>query len=490
MKNYQMLINGQWVDSRSKATLDSLNPYTGETWALIPRAQVEDADAAVRAAHRALKQGDWSRLTAGGRAALLRKLGDLIAANAEHLARTEVKDNGKLYTEMRAQVNAVAQMAYFFGGLADKVEGSVPPADRPGMFTYTRREPIGVVICIIPWNSPLALLASKAFPALAAGCTVVVKPSEHATVSSLEFGRLFEQAGFPPGVFNVVTGLGAEIGEALVGHPLVAKVAFTGGEGAGQRVNQLAARDFKSATMELGGKSPNIIFDDARLDDAVNGAVAGIFGAAGQTCIAGSRLLVQESIHDALVERLVAVAKVARMGDPNLPETQIGPIATKPQYEKILSYIDVAKGEGGTCVMGGRASKEMGGLFVEPTIFTGVKNDMRIAREEVFGPILSVLKFKDEADAVAIANDTVYGLAAGVWTQNMGRAFRVANALEAGTVWVNTYRALGVHMPFGGFKRSGLGRENGMEAINGYLQTKSVWINYDAPTANPFVMRI
>lgn len=490
MQNYQMLIDGQWIESRSKATIESINPYTGQVWSLIPRAQVEDADAAVRAAHRALRQGPWSRLTAGARSTHLRKLGDLIAANAESLARTEVKDNGKLYAEMRAQVNAVAQMAYFYAGLADKVEGTVPPPDRAGMFTYTRREPVGVVVCVVPWNSPLALLAAKAFPALAAGCTLVVKPSEHSSASALELGRLLEQAEFPSGVVNIVTGFGAEIGEALVTHPLVAKVAFTGGEAAGQRVNELAARDFKGVTMELGGKSPNIVFDDATLDDAVNGAVAGIFGAAGQTCIAGSRLLVQESIHDELVERLVAVAKVARLGDPNLAETQIGPIATRPQYEKILDYIQIAKDGGGNCVLGGRASQELGGLFIEPTIFTGITNDMRIAREEVFGPVLSILKFRDEAHALEIANDTVYGLAAGVWTQNMGRAFRMANALEAGTVWVNTYRALGVHMPFGGVKRSGLGRENGVEAINGYLHTKSVWLNYDAATANPFVMRI
>jgi len=490
MQNYQMLIDGQWLDASSKATLETINPYTGQAWAQIPRAQVEDADAAVQAAHRALKQGPWGRLTAGARSAHLRKLGDLIAANAEALARTEVRDNGKLYAEMRAQVNAVAQMAYFYAGLADKVEGSVPPPDRAGMFTYTRREPVGVVVCIVPWNSPLALLASKAFPALAAGCTLVVKPSEHASASALEFGRLLAQAGFPPGVLNIVTGLGAEIGEALVAHPLVAKIAFTGGEATGQRVNELAARDFKGVTMELGGKSPNIVFDDATLEDAVNGAVAGIFGAAGQTCIAGSRLLVQDSIHDELVDRLVAVARVARLGDPNLAETQIGPIATGPQYEKILEYIRIAKDEGGHCVLGGRASKERGGWFIEPTIFTGITNDMRIAREEVFGPVLSILKFRDEAEALSIANDTAYGLAAGVWTQNMGRAFRVANALEAGTVWVNTYRSLGVHMPFGGVKRSGLGRENGIEAIEGYLHTKSVWLNYDAPTANPFVMRI
>jgi len=472
MQDFKMLIDGEWLDARSGQKLDTENPYTGKPWARIPKATAEDADAA------------------GARSALLRRLGDLISGQAEALARTEVRDNGKLYAEMRAQLNAVSHMAHYYAGLADKVEGSLPPPDRAGMFNYTRREAVGVVVCITPWNSPLALLASKAFPALAAGCTVVVKPSEYTSASALELGRLFEQAGFPPGVMNIVTGLGADLGEALVTHELTAKIAFTGGEAAGQRVNELAARTFKSVTLELGGKSPNIVFDDAILEDAVNGAVAGIFGAAGQTCIAGSRLLVQESIHDAFVERLVEVAKLARLGDPNLPDTQIGPIATRPQYEKILSYIEIAKNEGGQCVLGGQACAELGGLFIEPTIFTGIHNNMRIAREEVFGPVLSIIPFKDECEALAIANDTFYGLAAGVWTQNMGRAFRMSNAIEAGTVWVNTYRALGVHMPFGGFKRSGLGRENGIEAVEGYLQTKSVWINYDAATANPFVMRI
>ena len=489
MQDYKMLIDGKWLNASTEERLDTVNPYTGEVWARIPRGTPQDADRAVVAAHRALKRGPWAKLTATARGALIRRMGDLIAEQAESLARTEVRDNGKLYAEMRAQLNALPQFAYYYAGLADKIEGTVPPHDRDGFFNYTRREPVGVVVCIVPWNSPLALAASKIFPALAAGCTVIVKPSEYTSTSALEFAQLFEAAGIPPGVVNVVTGLGSEIGEALVTHPLVAKVAFTGGEAGGRRVNELAAREFKNVMMELGGKSPNIVFDDAVLDDAVNGAVAGIFGAAGQTCIAGSRLLVQDSIHDEFVERLVATAKVAKLGDPNLLETQIGPIATRPQYEKILSYIKVAIDEGATCVLGGKAAA-LGGQFIEPTIFTNVTNDMRIAREEVFGPVLSVIRFKDEAEALEIANDTDFGLAAGIWTQNMGRAFRMSSQIDAGTIWVNTYRAIGVQMPFGGFKRSGVGRENGLEAINGYLETKSVWLNFGAATANPFVMRI
>ncbi|NWK94861.1 carnitine dehydratase [Sphingobium lactosutens] len=489
MREYRMLVGGAWVEAASGQRFETFNPYTGEAWATLPRGNADDADAAVQAAYGALKRGPWSKLTAAGRGALLRKLGDLMAENAEALARTEVRDNGKLYGEMGAQLRALPQFAYYYAGLADKIEGAVPPPDRDGFFTYTRREPVGVVVCIVPWNSPLALMASKVMPALAAGCTIVLKPSEFTSASALEFGELFEQAGFPPGVFNVVSGFGKEIGQPLVEHPRVAKIAFTGGEESGRRVNELAARHFKRVTLELGGKSPNIVFDDADIESAVNGAVAGIFAAAGQTCIAGSRLFLQDSIHDRFVERLVEVAGAAILGDPNSEETQIGPIATKPQYDKIIEYIAIAKGEGAFCALGGKAS-ELGGQFIEPTIFTGVSPDMRIASEEVFGPILSVLRFRDEEEVVAMANDTTFGLAAGVWTQNIGRAFRMSASLEAGMVWINTYRAVGIGMPFGGMKHSGIGRENGIEGIEGYLETKSVWLNYDGETGNPFVMKI
>jgi aldehyde dehydrogenase (NAD+) len=303
---------------------------------------------------------------------------------------------------------------------------------------------------------------------------------------------VIEPADLPPGVINVVTGYGAVVGEPLVTHPKVAKVAFTGGSATGARVNELAAKTFKKVSLELGGKSPNIVFDDCNLDDAVSGAISGIFAATGQTCIAGSRLLLQESIHDRFVEKLVAMAKMAKLGDPSRPETQVGPVTTPPQYEKVLSYIDVAKREGAKCVLGGGpAGKEEGGgkYFVKPTIFTGVSNKMRIAQEEVFGPVLSVIKFKDEDEAVAIANDIAYGLAAGVWTQSVKRATTMAKRIRAGTVWVNTYRAVSITMPFGGYKASGLGRENGMEAIEGYLQTKAVWINNAPGGGNPFIMK-
>ena len=320
----------------------------------------------------------------------------------------------------------------------------------------------------------------------------MLKPSEFTSASVLEFMKLIEQAGIPPGVVNAVTGFGPDVGMPLVEHPLVAKVAFTGSDRTGTLIYQTAAKGLKRVSMELGGKSPNIVFDDAHLDNAIKGVVSGIFAATGQTCIAGSRLLVQSSIHDAFVEKLVAFAKTAKMGNPMRLDTQVGPVTNPPQYKKILDYIDIARGEGAKPVLGGgKATRpECGeGWFVEPTIFTGVKNSMRIAQEEVFGPVLSVIPFQDEEDAVAIGNDVVYGLAAGVWTQNMRRALAMAERLQAGTVWVNTYRAVSYLSPFGGYKRSGLGRESGQEMIKDYLQVKSVWLSTATEVPNPFVLR-
>lgn len=492
VKRYQLRIAGQACEPQGGAWFETQNPYTGATWAEIPRCDARDVDRAVQAAHQALTQGPWAQMTATQRGALMRKLGDLIARDAKRLAETEVRDNGKLIAEMHGQLNYVPQWFYYYGGLADKVQGATLPLDKQGYFAYTRHEPVGVVAAITPWNSPLLLLAWKLAPALAAGCTVVAKPSEFTSASTLEFAELFEEAGFPPGVFNVVTGFGAEVGSPLVEHPLVSKVSFTGSDATGRRINEQAGRLLKHASMELGGKSPNVVFDDADIEQAVYGAISGIFAATGQTCIAGSRLLVQEGIHDAFVERLLAVARTARMGDPMSPDTQVGPVTTPPQYKKVLDYIDIARAEGATAVLGGAKGEgaECGqGWFVQPTIFTGVRNDMRIAQEEVFGPVLSIIRFKDEADALRIANDVRFGLAAAVWTRDIGRAIRMSERLQAGTVWVNTYRAVSFMAPFGGYKDSGLGRENGIDAIREYLQTKSVWINSGAVAGNPFVMR-
>ena len=491
MKKHQMLIGGVWIDPAGGQWFESVNPFTAAPWALIPRGTKADVDAAVGAARSAF-YGDWRRLTATARGALLRKLGDLIASEAARLAEIESTDNGKLIAEMRGQLNYIPQWFYYFGGLADKIEGRVIPIDKPGVFNFTREEPLGVIAAITPWNSPLLLAVWKLAPALACGNTVVWKPSEFSSVSALEFGKLFEQAGFPPGVVNIVTGFGADVGEPLTTHPDVAKVAFTGGDKTGEHVYQSAARGLKPVTLELGGKSANIVFDDADLDQAVNGVVSGIFAATGQTCIAGSRALIHRPIHDEFVARLLALAKTARMGNPLEAATQVGPVTTQPQYRKVLDYIRIAKEEGAVCALGGgpAARPECGqGWFVEPTIFTGVTPKMRIANEEVFGPVLSVIPFDDEDEAVRIANGTVYGLAAGVWTQSIRRALTLAERLEAGTVWVNTYRAVSYMSPFGGYKRSGIGRESGQDAIREYLQTKSVWIDIAGNAPNPFIMR-
>ena len=492
MQKYQMYIDGKCVDSASGKWFDSYNPYTGEPWAQIAQGGAEDVDRAVRVAHKAYTEGPWSQLTASQRGLLLHKLGDLVARDARKLAETEVRDNGKLIAEMQGQLNYIPQWYYYFGGLADKIQGTVPPIDKKGYFNFTRHEPLGVVAAITPWNSPLLLVAYKLAPALAAGNTVVIKPSEFTSASTLEFVKLFEEAGFPPGVVNVVTGFGKDVGSPLVEHPLVKKITFTGSDATGRAINELAAKTFKRVSLELGGKSPNIVFADANLEDAANGAVSGIFAATGQSCIAGSRLLLQESIHDAFLEKLLALAKTARLGDPMSLDTQIGPVTTRPQYEKVLGYIDIAKKEGAKLLLGGGPATraECGkGWFVEPTVFSDVNNKMRIAQEDVFGPVLSVIKFKDEDEALAIANDVRFGLGAGVWTSDIGRAFRMSARIQAGTVWVNTYRAVSYMAPFGGFKDSGLGRENGIDAIRDYLQVKSVWINTGAATGNPFVMR-
>jgi aldehyde dehydrogenase (NAD+) len=492
LPQYRMYIGGEWVAARQGEWFETFDPFTGKPWATVACGRADDVDAAVSAAHTAFTTGEWPKLKASQRGALLRKLGDLIARDAEKLAALEVRDNGKLLAEMGGQVRYLPQWYYYYGGLADKIEGSVIPIDKADTFNFTRHEPVGVVAAITPWNSPLLLTSWKLSPLLAAGCTAVVKPSEHTSVSMLEFCKLLDEAGFPKGVVNVVTGFGSEVGEPLVAHPLVAKVAFTGGEIGGQKVYESAARGLKRVTLELGGKSPNIVFEDAAIDDAVKGVVSGIFAATGQTCIAGSRLLVQQSIHNEFIDKLVALASTARMGNPMNADTQVGPVTTRPQFEKILGYIDIAKGEGAKLVLGGaKATRpECGdGWFVEPTVFSGVNNQMRIAREEVFGPVLSIIPFRDDAEAIAIANDSPYGLAAGVWTTSIKRALRASEQLQAGSVWVNTYRAVSYMSPFGGYKRSGLGRENGQDAIWSYLQTKSVWISTADDVPNPFVMR-
>lgn len=473
-------------------TFPAYNPFTGAPWAAIPRDGSGEVDAAVAAAKAAFRAPEWAGLTASARGRMMVRVADLIAQNADRLAEIETCDNGKLIAETSAQLHYIPEWFRYFGGLADKIEGAVLPIDKPGMFAFTKPEPVGVIAAILPWNSPLMLLTWKLAPLLAAGNTVVIKPSEHTSASTLEFVKLFAAAGFPPGVVNTVTGFGAEVGAPLVNHPDIAKIAFTGGEPGGLAVYRAAAEGLKTVTLELGGKSANVVFADANIENAVNGAIAGIFAASGQTCIAGSRLLVQRTVHDQVVEAVVKLAASAKLGNPAERSTQVGPITTQDQRAKVLSYCDIARGEGAEAVLGGGVPQAEGlaqGWFVEPTIFTGVHNQMRIAREEVFGPVLSVIPFDTEEEAFAIANDSPYGLAAGLWTGDIGRALRGSSALEAGTVWVNSYRAVSFMAPFGGYKRSGVGRENGQEAINAYLQTKTVWIDTSGQSPNPFVIR-
>ena len=492
MKAYKHYIDGTWTAPSGGEYFDTDNPYTGEVWAKIAKGNARDVTRAVQAAKCAFESGSWPKMRPTERGKLLVRLAEIIEREAARLGALEVRDNGKLLAEMSAQTRYLAEWYRYYGGLADKVEGAVLPSDRPGMFNFTRYDPLGVVAMITPWNSPLMLLAWKLAPALAAGNTAVVKPSEFTSVSTLEFMELIKEAGFPDGVVNCVTGYGLEVGAPLVEHVDVAKVAFTGSDDIGQKIYEAAARKIMPVTLELGGKSPNIVFQDADFEAAVMGTISGIFAATGQTCIAGSRLLVQRSIHDSFVARLVEVAGAARIGDPMSIQTHVGPVTTQPQYDKILSYIDVARKEGATCVLGGRpytAEATKGGRFIKPTIFTGVTNDMRIAQEEVFGPVLSIIPFDTEEDAVRIGNDIVFGLAAGIWTSDIGCAFRVSEQLQAGTVWVNTYRAASFMSPFGGYKRSGQGRESGQEAIKAFMQVKSVWIAQQTTTTNPFIMR-
>lgn len=488
---YGLVIGAQTDVPAGAATLPVLNPATGETWATIVDASAADVDRAVRTAREAFENG-WSTTSPGTRSRFLHRLADAVEASADRLAAIEVRDNGKLLREMGVQLRAVPAWYRYYAGLADKMHGETIPMERPTLFNYTLREPLGVIACITPWNSPLFLLAFKLAPALAAGNTVVVKPSEHASVSTLEFMRCVAEAGLPAGVVNVVTGRGAVAGDALVKHPGIDRVSFTGSGAAGAAVAAAAVSHYAEVGLELGGKSPNIVFADADLDAAVPGLLSGIFAASGQTCIAGSRALVERSAYEEVVRRLMERVRTIKIGDPLALDTEMGPIANEPQYAKVQSYVDIARGEGAEMLHGGRRpsqSELAAGLYFEPTIFTNVRPEMRIAREEVFGPVLALIPFDSDEEAIAIANDTPFGLAAGVWTKDLGRAHRMARALRAGTVWVNTYRAMAPNMPFGGYKTSGIGRENGADAIHDFTQVKSVWIETQPTAGDPFTIK-
>lgn len=491
MTHYKLFINGQWVEEPGQERFPAINPYTREEWASLAQASDQQVANAIAAARTAFET-HWSRTSGAERARLMNKLADLLAADAPRMGRLESTDNGKVIRETQSQMLFAARQYRFFAGYADKLWGKTIPLDQRDTLDYTVRDPIGVCVLITAWNSPMGLLSNKLAPALAAGNCVVIKPSEHASATTLEFAKLVEAAGFPPGVVNVVTG-DARVGKALLASGRIDRVSFTGSPGVGREIAAVAGRALVPATLELGGKSPNIIFDDADLKKAIIGALAGIFAATGQTCIAGSRLLVQRGVYNQVVETLVERASRIRLGDPCDPATEMGTAANEPQFARILGMIEAAKRDGATLAAGGGAAEGPGlgkGFFVQPTIFKDVQNDMTIAQEEVFGPVLSILPFDTEEEAIEIGNNTRYGLAAGVWTESLQRAMRVSRSIRAGTVWVNTYRAVAVQAPFGGFKESGFGRERGDVALDEFTSIRNVMIDFSNEERDPFAVKL
>lgn len=487
---YKLFIDGQWTASSDGQSFPTLNPFNQETWATIPQTTDADVKAAVAAARRAYEK-TWRHTNGLERATLLNRLADLLEENADPMSVLETTDNGKVIRETRSQMSFAARVFRFFAGYADKIWGNVIPLDQTQMFDFALRVPYGVVGIITAWNSPISLLANKLPAALAAGNCVVIKPSEHASATTLEFCKLVEKAGFPPGVINVVTGDG-NVGRALVADPGLDKISFTGSPGVGREIAATAGRNLRPVTLELGGKSPNIIFADADIDRAVVGALAGIFAATGQTCIAGSRLLVQRPIYKQIIERLAERAQKIVLGDPRDPKTEMGTAANEPQFQRILDYIKVAQADGARLVTGGepdRSGALSKGLFIKPTIFADVDNTMRVAREEIFGPVLSVIPFDEEAEAVQIGNDTSYGLACGVWTENLSRAMRMIRAMHTGLVWVNTYRMVTAQAPFGGVKDSGFGRERGEQGLLEFTTSKNVMIDFSNEKRDPFAVK-
>ena len=490
IQTYQMLIDGAWVDASDGGAFDSVNPTTGKVWSRVPEATADDVDRAVRSAHHAFAKGPWSKLTPTERGKYLRRLAELLADKSEELGRTESIDTGKMLKETRWQAKYIAEFFQFYAGCADKISGETLPIDKPDMFVFTKREPLGVVAAVVPWNSQLFLVAVKIGPALAAGNTVVLKASEHASGAMLEFGQLIVEAGFPPGVVNIVTGHGEPCGRALTSHPLVARISFTGGPGAARHVLENSKNNFAEVSLELGGKSPFIVFDDANIESAVNASIAGIFGATGQSCVAGSRLYLHEDIADEFLERMVGLAGQIRIGDPLEDDTQMGPLCTTGQRDAIEREVAHAVTEGGKVLTGGKRPEGMEGLFYEPTIIACPRQDLRIVDTELFGPVLCVQRFKTEDEVIELANDTEHGLAAGIFTRDSARSLRMADAVRAGIVWVNTYRVVSPIAEFGGVKGSGYGRESGFQAMYDYTRPKTVWMNTsDEPMANPFVMR-
>ena len=491
MNEYQLYIDGEFCEASDGNRFESVNPATGDVWTTAPGATEADVDRAVRAAQRALTEGDWPTMTATQRGRLLYRLADLVADAAHHLGSVETTDSGKLAAETRAQSAYVSDYYRYYAGLADKIQGDTLPIDKPDLHVYTTREPLGVVAAIVPWNAEMFLTATKVGPALAAGNTVVIKASEVAPAPLLEFARVIDKVGLPPGVVNLITGFGEPCGRALTSHPMVDKVAFTGGVETARHVVANTVHNLAPVTLELGGKSPILVFDDADFESAVNGSVAGNFGASGQSCVAGSRVFVQSGIHDEFVAEVVRRAEQIQIGDPLASETQMGPLATLAQRDRIESVVADSIAQGATLhTGGGRPDGLDSGWYYRPTVLGCPDQNVCSTRVELFGPVMSVLAFDTEDEAVAMANDTEFGLGAGIFTRDVSRVHRVAQAIRSGIVWVNTYRAISPIAPFGGFGNSGSGREAGVDAIQEFTTTKTVWINTSTePMANPFTIR-
>ena len=490
MPHYPLYIAGAWQAGAAGQKMETINPATGTVWATFDCAAPADVDAAVAAAKAALDDPAWRDMTQTERGKLLFKLADLVAENADALGRIETTDSGKLARETMAQTGYVADYYRYYAGLADKIEGAVLPIDKPDMHVFTQAMPIGVVAAIVPWNAQMFLTATKLAPALAAGCTVVLKASEIAPAPMIEFAKLIEQAGFPKGVVSVITGDAENCAIPLTRHRDVDRIAFTGGPETARHVVRNSAENFAVTTLELGGKSPIIIFDDADLDSAANGLIAGNFGASGQSCVAGTRGLVHRPVYNALVERIREKCVDLVVGDPHDPATHLGPLCTVAQVDKIKETLTAATDQGAVIAFGGQSADAGSAHYFQPTLVLCNSSETRTLEVEMFGPVMSLLPFDTEEEAIELANDSDFGLGSGVFTENVARAHRVSKRIRSGITWVNTYRAISPIAPFGGFNQSGYGREAGKEAIQDYLRTKTTWINTsDQPMSNPFVMR-
>ena len=490
MEHYKLYINGEFLNSSSNKSFQSMDPSTEQPWTTIAEANKDDTNTAVAAAYNAF-HGEWSSILPNQRGKFLREIGDLLKENAEILGKIETRDTGKMYKETKFQANYIAEYYYYYAGLADKIEGSTLPIDKPDMQVFTTREPIGVIAAIVPWNSQQLLSAVKLAPALAMGNTIIIKASEDAPAPLLELAKIIDKVGLPKGVVNIITGFADECGKVLTSHKKINRIAFTGGMDTAKHIVRNSAENLSQVTLELGGKSPVVVFDDAKIDNAINGVTASIFGASGQSCIAGSRLYLQKGIYEEFLSKISAKAKNIKIGSPMKEDTQMGPLATLKQLNNIQEKIAQTIEQGGKIITGGERPKEINqGWYYQPTIIECDHHNLPAAENELFGPVLSVMKFSDEEEAIKLMNDNSFGLAAGIFTENNGVALRVSKAVRAGIVFVNTYRLISPIAPFGGFKNSGFGRESGMEAIKDYSNLKTTWINTSkVPIGDPFIIR-